>query len=132
MAPNQDLYDAILNGNAKKAHAATARALTAGASPMKLIQGSMAPAMNEVGRLFACEEYFVSELLLAGRAMKSAMKLLKPLLSASGERMAVRVVIGTVKGDLHDLGTTTIAAPRGVALQKRLLPRAPTALRLLS
>ena len=110
MALNQDLYDAILNGNARKAHAATAEALAAGASLMELIQGSMVPAMNEVGRLFECEEYFVPELLLAGRAMKSAMELLKPLLSASGERMAVRVVIGTVKGDLHDIGKNIVAS----------------------
>ena len=110
MALNQDLYDAILNGNARKAHAATAEALAAGASPMELIQGSMVPAMNEVGRLFECEEYFVPELLLAGRAMKSAMELLKPLLSESGQRLSVRVVIGTVKGDLHDIGKNIVAS----------------------
>lgn len=110
MTLNQDLYDAILNGNARKAHAATAEALAGGVSPMELIQGSMVPAMNEVGRLFECEEYFVPELLLAGRAMKSAMELLKPLLSASGQRLAVRVVIGTVKGDLHDIGKNIVAS----------------------
>jgi corrinoid protein of di/trimethylamine methyltransferase len=110
MALNQDLYNAILNGNAKQSHAATAAALAAGAAPMDLIQGSMVPAMNEVGRLFECEEYFVPELLLAGRAMKSAMELLKPLLSASGQRLAVRVVIGTVKGDLHDIGKNIVAS----------------------
>ena len=52
---------------------------------MALISGSMVPAMNEVGRLFECEEYFVPELQLSGRAMKSSMKLLRPLLSASGK-----------------------------------------------
>jgi 5-methyltetrahydrofolate--homocysteine methyltransferase len=110
MAQNIDLYDAILNGNAKKAHAATEAALAAGADPMGLIQESMVPAMDEVGRLFECEEYFVPELLLAGRAMKSAMELLKPLLSAAGQRMAVRIVIGTVKGDLHDIGKNIVAS----------------------
>jgi corrinoid protein of di/trimethylamine methyltransferase len=110
MAQNIDLYDAVLNGNAKKAHAATEAALAAGADPMGLIQESMIPAMDEVGRLFECEEYFVPELLLAGRAMKSAMELLKPLLSAAGQRMAVRVVIGTVKGDLHDIGKNIVAS----------------------
>jgi corrinoid protein of di/trimethylamine methyltransferase len=104
MAQNQDLYDAILNGDAKKAHAATVAAIAAGVEPMALIQESMVPAMDEVGRLFECEEYFVPELLLAGRAMKGAMELLKPLLTAAGQKMAVRVVIGTVKGDLHDIG----------------------------
>jgi corrinoid protein of di/trimethylamine methyltransferase len=110
MAQNQDLYDAILNGDAKKAHAATVAAIAAGVEPMALIQESMVPAMDEVGRLFECEEYFVPELLLAGRAMKGAMELLKPLLVASGQKMAVRVVIGTVKGDLHDIGKNIVAS----------------------
>jgi len=110
MAQNQDLYDAILNGNAKKAHAATEAALAAGVLPMALIQESMVPAMDEVGRLFECEEYFVPELLLAGRAMKGALELLKPLLTAAGQKMAVRVVIGTVKGDLHDIGKNIVAS----------------------
>ena len=110
MAQNQDLYDAILNGNAKQAHAAAEAALAAGVEPMALIQESMVPAMDEVGRLFECEEYFVPELLLAGRAMKGAMELLKPLLTASGQKMAVRVVIGTVKGDLHDIGKNIVAS----------------------
>jgi corrinoid protein of di/trimethylamine methyltransferase len=110
MAQNQDLYDAILNGDAKKAHAATVAAIAAGVEPMALIQESMVPAMDEVGRLFECEEYFVPELLLAGRAMKGAMELLKPLLVAAGQKMAVRVVIGTVKGDLHDIGKNIVAS----------------------
>jgi corrinoid protein of di/trimethylamine methyltransferase len=110
MAQNQDLYDAILNGDAKKAHAVTEAALAAGAQPMDLIQDSMVPAMDQVGRLFECEDYFVPELLLSGRAMKGAMELLKPLLAASGQRMSVRVVIGTVKGDLHDIGKNIVAS----------------------
>jgi 5-methyltetrahydrofolate--homocysteine methyltransferase len=110
MAQNQELYDAILNGDAKKARAATEAALAAGDQPMALIQESMVPAMDAVGRLFECEEYFVPELLLAGRAMKGAMELLKPLLVAAGQKMAVRVVIGTVKGDLHDIGKNIVAS----------------------
>lgn len=110
MSQCKELYDAILAGDAKKAHAATAAALAAGEEPMVLIQESMVPAMDEVGRLFESEEYFVPELLIAGRAMKSAMELLKPLLSASGQKMAVRIVIGTVKGDLHDIGKNIVAS----------------------
>jgi 5-methyltetrahydrofolate--homocysteine methyltransferase len=110
MAQIQELYDAILNGNAKAAHAATQTALAAGADPMQLIGETMVPAMDEVGKLFEEEEYFVPELLLAGRAMKSAMELIKPLLTVSGQRMAVRVVIGTVKGDLHDIGKNIVAS----------------------
>ncbi|MFP5206570.1 MAG: corrinoid protein [Acidobacteriota bacterium] len=110
MTANHDLYEAILTGNAKQAHAATEAALAAGAQPMDLISGSMVPAMNEVGRLFEAEEYFVPELLLAGRAMKSALELLKPLLSAAGQKLSTRVVIGTVKGDMHDIGKNIVAS----------------------
>jgi 5-methyltetrahydrofolate--homocysteine methyltransferase len=110
MALDRNIYDAILNGSVKKAHDATAAALAAGAEPIALIQDSMVPAMEEVGKLFECEEYFVPELLLAGRAMKSSMELIKPLLTASGQKMAVRVIIGTVKGDLHDIGKNIVAS----------------------
>jgi 5-methyltetrahydrofolate--homocysteine methyltransferase len=110
MAQSKELYDAILNGDAKKAYAATEAALAAEVAPMELIQESMVPAMDEVGRLFESEEYFVPELLLAGRAMKGALGLLKPLLVASGQKMAVRVIIGTVKGDLHDIGKNIVAS----------------------
>ncbi|MFP5211201.1 MAG: corrinoid protein [Acidobacteriota bacterium] len=110
MAENNELYNAILNGDAKKAHAATEVALAAGAQPMELIADSMVPAMNEVGRLFEAEEYFVPELLLAGRAMKSAMELLRPLMIASGQKLSTRIVIGTVKGDLHDIGKNIVAS----------------------
>ena len=110
MAKSIELYDAILIGDAKKAYAATQAALAAGAEPMQLIGESMVPAMDEVGRLFETEEYFVPELLLAGRAMKSAMELIRPLMVASGLRMAVRVIIGTVKGDLHDIGKNIVAS----------------------
>jgi 5-methyltetrahydrofolate--homocysteine methyltransferase len=110
MAQSKELYDAILNGDAKKAHAATEAALAAGAVPLRLISESMVPAMDEVGRLFEAEEYFVPELLLAGRAMRSALELLRPLMAASGEKLGTRVVIGTVKGDLHDIGKNIVGS----------------------
>ena len=110
MSQNEHLYDAILNGDAKKAKAATQAAIDTGTAPMELISDSMVPAMDEVGRLFEAEEYFVPELLLAGRAMKSAMELLRPLLIAAGQRFSTRVVIGTVKGDLHDIGKNIVAS----------------------
>ncbi len=105
-----DLHDAILAGDAKKAHTATQSAIAAGMAAMELISGAMVPAMDEVGRLFEAEEYFVPELLLAGRAMKSAMELLRPLMVASGQKLGTRVVIGTVKGDLHDIGKNIVAS----------------------
>jgi corrinoid protein of di/trimethylamine methyltransferase len=110
MAQQTELYNAIVNGKDKLARAATAEALAAGIAPMDLIQQSMVPAMDEVGRLFEAQDYFVPELLLAARAMKGALELIKPLLSASGQKMEVRVVIGTVKGDLHDIGKNIVAS----------------------
>jgi 5-methyltetrahydrofolate--homocysteine methyltransferase len=106
----KDLYDAVLNGDAKKAHAVTLAAIEAGIDPSTLLSDSMVPAMDEVGRLFEEEEYFVPELLLAARAMKSSMELLRPQMTASGEKMAAKVVVGTVKGDLHDIGKNLVAS----------------------
>ena len=70
----------------------------------------MVPAMDEVGQRFECEEYFVPELLLAARAMKGSLELIRPLLVASGAEPVGRVAIGTVKGDLHDIGKNLVAS----------------------
>jgi 5-methyltetrahydrofolate--homocysteine methyltransferase len=110
MALHKDIYQAILNGNTTKAIEGTRAALANGEEPLSIIQDSMVPAIDEVGKLYECEEYFVPELLLAGRAMKNAMQLLKPLMIASGQSLGVRVLIGTVKGDLHDIGKNIVAS----------------------
>jgi methanogenic corrinoid protein MtbC1 len=104
------LYDAIIRGDRRAAVDITAAALKAGANPVDLVDGSMIPAMDEVGRRFECEDYFVPELLLAGRAMKAALDLLRPLLAAGGHEPVGTVVIGTVQGDLHDIGKNLVAA----------------------
>jgi len=104
------LYDAILAGDAKTAKTFTGQALAAGVDPVKLVQEHMVPAMGEVGRRFECNEYFVPELLLAARAMKAALELVRPLLVAGGVQPAGRVAIGTVKGDLHDIGKNLVSA----------------------
>jgi len=104
------LYDAILNGDAKAAKALTEQALAAGIEPLRLVQEHMVPAMGEVGRRFECNEYFVPELLLAARAMKAALELIRPLLVAGGIQPTGRVVIGTVKGDMHDIGKNLVSA----------------------
>jgi corrinoid protein of di/trimethylamine methyltransferase len=106
----KQLYDAILNGDAKTAKAVTGEALEAGTPAIELVQQYMVPAMDEVGRRYESEEYFVPELLLAARAMKTALELIRPLLVASGAEPAGRVVLGTVKGDLHDIGKNLVAA----------------------
>ncbi|MCS7337448.1 MAG: corrinoid protein [Verrucomicrobiae bacterium] len=104
------LYDAIVVGDAKASRAITERAIASGVAPLTLVSEYMIPAMNEVGRRFECNEYFVPELLLAARAMKAAMEPLRPLLAASGVQPLGRVVIGTVKGDLHDIGKNLVAS----------------------
>lgn len=104
------LYEAVLNGDSKGAAALAKEMLEAGAEPMSIVTDHMAPAMDEAGRRFECEDYFVPELLLSARAMKAAFQLIRPLLSAQGSEPAGRIVIGTVKGDLHDIGKNLVAA----------------------
>jgi corrinoid protein of di/trimethylamine methyltransferase len=104
------LHDAILNGDAKTAVAVTEQALAENVPPLELVQKYMVPAMDQVGQRFECEEYFVPELLLAARAMKGSLALIRPLLVASGAEPVGRVAIGTVKGDLHDIGKNLVSA----------------------
>ena len=110
MADLTKLYDAILNGDNKTAVAVTKEALAENADPLDMVTSYMVPAMDEVGKRFECEEYFVPELLLAARAMKGALGLLRPLLAELGAEPLGRVAIGTVKGDLHDIGKNLIAS----------------------
>jgi 5-methyltetrahydrofolate--homocysteine methyltransferase len=107
---SKELYDAILAGNMKGAVAATEKALAEKMNPMDLVQKFMVPAMDEVGRRFECEEYFVPEMLISARAMKASLQMVRPLLTASGAQPAGRVIIGTVKGDLHDIGKNIVAS----------------------
>jgi 5-methyltetrahydrofolate--homocysteine methyltransferase len=107
---NSALSQAILQGDAKAAAALTAEAIEAGADPGELVSGHMIPAMDEVGRRFECQECYVPELLFSGRAMKASLTLLRPLLSAGANEAAGVVVIGTVQGDLHDIGKNLVAA----------------------
>jgi len=110
MSDPAELYDAILTGNAKKAEEVTKAALEANVDPSELLSKYMIPAMDEVGKRFECNEYFVPELLIAARAMKTSLKLLTPKLADTGGRFAGRVVIGTVQGDLHDIGKNLVAS----------------------
>jgi 5-methyltetrahydrofolate--homocysteine methyltransferase len=104
------LYEAILNGEEKTARQLTQEALDEAADPITLITQWMIPAMDEVGRRFEAQDYFIPEMLMSGRAMKSALDLLRPLLAASGVQPTGRVVLGTVKGDLHDIGKNLVGS----------------------
>jgi len=110
MTDLKQLYEAVVNGDAKTAHAITQQALAEGVDPLVLVNQHMIPAMDEVGRRFEASEYFVPELLIAARAMKSALDLIRPLLVARGDKPVGRVAIGTVKGDLHDIGKNLVAS----------------------
>src|SRR5215469_4433150 len=110
MTDLKKLHKAIVEGDAKTAVEVTKAALAEGAKPLDLIQNFMIPAMDEVGKLFEEEEYFVPELLLSGRAMRGAFDLIRPLMAAQGAQPTGRVVIGTVKGDLHDIGKNLVAS----------------------
>ena len=104
------MFDAILEGKADKAVEATRKALDAGTAPQDIINGQMIRAMGEVGQRFQDGKAFVPQLLMAGRAMKAALELLKPMLAGSASATIGRVVIGTVKGDLHDIGKNLVAS----------------------
>ena len=110
MADLQKLYDAVLNGDAKTAVAITREAIAENIDPLQLISGTMVPAMDEVGKRYEDEEYFVPELLLSARAMKGSLELLRPLLAERGAKPTGTVAIGTVKGDLHDIGKNLVAS----------------------
>src|SRR6516162_2923553 len=109
--PNlKELYEAVVRGDARSSHAITQEALASGTDPLVLVNECLVPAMDDVGRRFECSEYFVPELLISARAMKAALELLRPRLTARGAKPAGRVAIGTVKGDLHDIGKNLVAS----------------------
>ena len=110
MSDLKALYDAIVDGNAGKAKSITQTALDENVDPQEILNKYMFPAMDEVGRRFETNEYFVPELLIAARAMKGALALIKPRLTATGAKPIGKVAIGTVKGDLHDIGKNLVAA----------------------
>jgi 5-methyltetrahydrofolate--homocysteine methyltransferase len=104
------LHQAILQGNAETAVATTRVLLDVGAEPLQLVTDAIGPAMQEAGQLFQDGEYFVPELLMAARATKSVFELLRPILAKQGVAPVGRVVLGTVQGDLHDIGKNLVAA----------------------
>jgi corrinoid protein of di/trimethylamine methyltransferase len=110
MSDLKELYEAVVSGNAKATQALTQQALADGVDPLKLVNEYMVPAMDEVGRRFEANEYFVPELLISARAMKASLELIRPILTARGDKPVGRVAIGTVKGDLHDIGKNLVAS----------------------
>ncbi len=110
MSDYSKLKEAILNGDSKQALAVTQEALAANVDPQELVSKYMIPAMDEVGRRFETGDCFVPELLISARAMKAALGPIRPILAARGAEPVGRVAIGTVKGDLHDIGKNLVAS----------------------
>ena len=106
----EKLHEAVIEGDWKTAAEVTRAAVAAGVAPLTIVTGCLVPAMEEVGRRFECEEFFVPEMLISSRAMKASMGIVRPLLAATGAEPVGRVVIGTVKGDLHDIGKNLVAS----------------------
>lgn len=105
----KQLKQCVLDGNQPGAVEATKKLIDAGEAPQNILDSALVPAMEEVGDLFQRNEYFIPELLVAARAMEGCMAILQPLLSAGDSKPKGVVVIGTVKGDLHDIGKKLVA-----------------------
>ncbi|MBP7690643.1 MAG: corrinoid protein [Anaerolineales bacterium] len=105
----QDMFDSIVDGDEAALPRQVQAALDAGLGPQTILNEGMMPAMAEVGRLFELEEYFVPEMLVAARAMQAGVNVLRPLLAKTETKPVARVLIGTVKGDVHDIGKNLVA-----------------------
>lgn len=110
MYSNEQLYQAILKGNLDVARDETSKAVEAGAAADEIINGCMIGAMAEIGADFEAGRAFVPNLLLSARAMKGALDILKPLMLEGCVTTVGKVVIGTVRGDLHDIGKNLVAS----------------------
>jgi 5-methyltetrahydrofolate--homocysteine methyltransferase len=104
-----ELRDAVVEGADVEARRIAAAAAGAGIEARALVEMALVPAMDEVGRRFEANEYYVPELLLSARAMKAAFAVLAPALAARPATVAGRVALGTVSGDLHDIGKNLVA-----------------------
>ncbi len=105
----KSLFDAILDGDVEAAKSTVQKALDTQLNPTTILNEAMIAAMHEVGCRFEAGEYFVPEMLISARAMQTGMAILKPYLQQTDVKSRGKVVIGTVKGDLHDIGKNLVA-----------------------
>lgn len=104
-----DLAKNVIEGNAEGTKSLVKQALGEGIPPEKILNQGLIAAMSEVGRLFEAGEFYVPEMLIAARAMKGGLEVLRPSLAEADVQPVGRVVIGTVQGDLHDIGKNLVA-----------------------
>lgn len=109
MGYKETIYEGILNGDMGAVQEATNAAVAEGVKAGELLYEAMIPAMAEVGRLFEANEYYVPEMLIAARAMKAGLAIIRPLLIDEKIEPKGKVALGTVKGDLHDIGKNLVA-----------------------
>ncbi|HXZ43559.1 MAG TPA: corrinoid protein [archaeon] len=108
MADYAALKDAVINGKAARVKELTQQAISEGKPPQEILDQALIPAMDVVGQKFACAEFYIPEMLIAARAMQGGVSLLAPLLAQGGVKAKGKVVLGTVKGDLHDIGKNMV------------------------
>jgi 5-methyltetrahydrofolate--homocysteine methyltransferase len=104
----QGLYDDTLVGNAPSVRELTERGLEDGLEPEKMLYDALIPSLEEVGARFERGDFFVPEMLIAARAMQGALDILRPLLAETGAKPIGTFVMGTVKGDVHDIGKNLV------------------------
>jgi methylmalonyl-CoA mutase cobalamin-binding domain/chain len=103
-----ELYDKTLTGNGPAVLDLTRTGLSQGLGPETLLYEALIPALEEVGARFERGDFFVPEMLIAGKAMAGALEILRPLLAETGAETIGTVVMGTVKGDVHDIGKNLV------------------------
>ncbi|MBN1667061.1 MAG: corrinoid protein [Anaerolineales bacterium] len=104
-----EIYQNVIDGEAAAVESGVKAALQAGTSPAEILNQALIAAMDEVGQRFEEGDFFVPEMLIAARAMQAGLNHLKPYLVETGVESAGKVAIGTVKGDLHDIGKNLVA-----------------------
>jgi 5-methyltetrahydrofolate--homocysteine methyltransferase len=109
MSLTKDIFEAVVAGNQAETDELVRQALEAGIPAQTVLGEGLIAAMTEVGARFECGEYFVPDMLVSARAMKAGMERLRPYLVAADVKPIGKVVIGTVKGDLHDIGKNLVA-----------------------
>ena len=108
MAKNQGLFDAVCLGKRDDVIEIVNQAIEGGDNAVEILMDSMIPAMRDIGDRFARNEVYVPEMLIAARAMQSGMDIIEPILVEAGHQPIAKVAIGTVKGDLHDIGKNLV------------------------
>jgi methylmalonyl-CoA mutase cobalamin-binding domain/chain len=104
----KQLYDFTLVGNAPEVLSLTNAGIEMGLGPEMLLYDALIPSLEEVGARFERGDFFVPEMLIAGRAMAGALEVLRPLLAETGAESIGKIVMGTVKGDVHDIGKNLV------------------------